>query len=84
MLLKEKVKESVDFLDPIITEKPKVAIVLGSGLGDFVDAVENPITIPTADIPHYPVSTVPGHMGQWVIGDIYGVKTLHSRPRSLL
>lgn len=76
MLLKDKIKESVDFVQPKILETPKVAIVLGSGLGSFADNVENPIAIPTKDIPHYPVSTVPGHEGRWIIGNISGVTVL--------
>lgn len=76
MLLKEKVKESLSFLEPRIDKTPEAAIVLGSGLGGFADALENPVSIATQDIPHYPVSTVPGHEGKWVIGDIHGVRTL--------
>ncbi len=76
MLLKEKVKQSLEFLRPRIGETPRVAVVLGSGLGGFADAVENPRVIATEDIPHYPVSTVPGHKGRWVVGEVEGVRTL--------
>ncbi len=53
---------------------PRVAIVLGSGLGAVADAVENPILIPYAEIPHFPQSTVEGHSGRIVAG------TLNSTP----
>jgi len=76
MLLKKKVKESLDFLNPGIGETPLVAVVLGSGLGGFVDSLKNATVIETKTIPHYPVSTVPGHKGRWVIGDVNGVRTL--------
>ena len=76
MLLKEQVKESLALLKSRIDELPKVAIVLGSGLGGFVDTLENPTAIETKDIPHYPIPTVPGHVGRWVVGDIHDVRTL--------
>ena len=43
---------------------PKVAMILGSGLGFLADQVENPITVPYGDIPHFPIATAPGHKGQ--------------------
>ncbi len=53
--------------------RPKLAIILGSGLGNFASQVEGPITIPYADIPHFPQSTVAGHSGKLVIGTIAGI-----------
>ena len=58
-------------LAPALT--PTVGIILGSGLGNFASQVESPITIPYADIPHWPVSTVAGHSGKLVLGHIAGV-----------
>ena len=52
--------------------KPEIGIVLGSGLGDMADAIENPVVIDYHDIPHFPVSTVPGHKGRLVIGMLEG------------
>ena len=57
--LANKVKESLDFLSAKLSEQPKIAIVLGSGLGSFAEQAENPISISTIEIPHYPISTVP-------------------------
>lgn len=51
----------------------KIGIICGSGLGDIVDIIENPIMIPYADIPHFPRSTVAGHSGQFVFGEKNGV-----------
>jgi purine-nucleoside phosphorylase len=45
-------------------------VILGSGLGKFVDGMEDGITIPYADIPDYPRSTISGHAGEWVFGYI--------------
>src|SRR5581483_8332964 len=53
--------------------RPKVAIVLGSGLGAFADLLEEKTAIPFAEIPHFPQSTVPGHSGKLVIGKVAGV-----------
>ncbi len=76
MLLKEKVKQSLEFIRTRSVTEPKIAIILGSGLGGFADCLNDPVVIPTADIPYYPVSTVPGHKGKWVFGDINGVPVL--------
>ena len=48
--------------------RPRVAIVLGSGLGAFADGLAKPTVIPYAKIPHFPRSTAIGHVGQLVIG----------------
>jgi len=51
---------------------PKVAMVLGSGLGYLGDVVENPIIVPYGEIPHFKHSTAPGHKGQLVFGTLSG------------
>jgi len=51
---------------------PKVGLILGSGLGDLADRIENAVRIPYSEIPHFPVSTVPGHAGRLVIGSLAG------------
>jgi purine-nucleoside phosphorylase len=53
--------------------KPTLGIILGSGLGGFASQVENAITIPYAEIPNFPRSTVEGHGGKLVIGTVNGV-----------
>ena len=52
--------------------EPELALVLGSGLGELADDVEDATVISTADIPHYPVSTVAGHAGRLVLGALSG------------
>ncbi len=51
---------------------PKVAMVLGSGLGFLGDEVENAIRVPYGEIPHFKASTAPGHKGQLVFGTLRG------------
>src|SRR5262249_12132957 len=50
--------------------RPRIALVLGSGLGAFADEFTSPVKIPYAKIPHYPRSTAIGHVGQLVIGKV--------------
>ena len=65
-----QLQESVKFIRTKITSTPKIAVVLGSGLGDFAQQIKNPIIIATSEIPHYPVSTVPGHAGKIIFGKL--------------
>ena len=53
--------------------RPKIALVLGSGLGAFADGFANAVKIPYAKIPHFPQSTAIGHAGQLVIGKVEGI-----------
>jgi purine-nucleoside phosphorylase len=52
---------------------PRLGIILGSGLGGFAAQVADAVTIPYAEIPHFPQSTVAGHSGKLVVGTIGGV-----------
>jgi purine-nucleoside phosphorylase len=52
--------------------QPTVGLILGSGLGDLADQIEAAVRIPYEEIPHFPVSTVPGHAGRLVIGQLCG------------
>lgn len=60
------------FLESRISVKPRVAVVLGSGLGAFADTLENPVTIPYGEIPGWPRSTAIGHAGKLVTGAVDG------------
>ena len=51
-------------------EAPQSAVILGSGLGKFIDNIKGTLSIPYTDIPNYPRSTVLGHAGEWVFGYI--------------
>ena len=51
---------------------PKIAMVLGSGLGSLGDEVEHPIFVDYRDIPHFKASTAPGHKGRLVFGTLEG------------
>ena len=65
--------ETVNFIKEKVKDIPKIAIVLGSGLGSLADEIENKIVIPYKDIPNFPISTVQGHKGELIIGTINSV-----------
>lgn len=56
--------------------KPRIAIILGSGLGSLGEQVEEATAIPYTDIPGFPRSTVPGHKGRFLAGRLGGVEVL--------
>ena len=64
----QKLQQSLKFLRGKTDLTPTVAVVLGSGLGDFADQVEVKASIPYAKIPHFAATTVPGHKGQLIFG----------------
>ncbi|HEX8367408.1 MAG TPA: purine-nucleoside phosphorylase [Pyrinomonadaceae bacterium] len=69
----EKAKESADFIRSKYDKEIKVAIVLGSGLGAFAEDLENAVRISYEEIPNFQKSTVEGHAGQLVLGEVEGV-----------
>ena len=56
--------------------KPKIAVILGSGLGGLARQVENPVTLAYRDLPGFPMLTVAGHAGQLIIGKLSGVPVI--------
>ena len=61
--------------------RPRVALVLGSGLGGFADELENAVRIPYAEIPSFPRSTALGHAGTLVIGTVSGIAVVAMQGR---
>ena len=69
----EQYRESADHLESRLKGfRPRVAMVLGSGLGYLGDEVSDPIIVPYGEIPHFRHSTAPGHKGQLVFGMLAG------------
>lgn len=68
----EKIKQTADFLRAKVSRKPHIGIILGTGLGPLADMIENPLVIPYKDIPNFPVSTVEGHSGNFIFGNLAG------------
>lgn len=74
-------QEAVAYIQPKLTEKPTIGLVLGSGLGVLADEIENPVVIPYHEIPGFTVSTVVGHKGQLVIGSLQGKQVVAMQGR---
>jgi len=65
-----KIQEIKNFIKPKLKSQPKIAIVLGSGLGDFAHQLKDTKVIPYAEIPHFSKTTVAGHAGEFIIGNL--------------
>lgn len=68
----EQIDQAADVVRKRTAYKPRVALILGSGLNGLADSVQKPDIIPFGDLPHMPVSTVHGHAGRLVIGELEG------------
>jgi purine-nucleoside phosphorylase len=69
----ERAEAAAQFIYSRTKLRPKIALVLGSGLGPFADEFANATKIPYAEIPHFPRSTAIGHAGQLVVGNVDGI-----------
>lgn len=76
-----KIKEAAAYIEGKLQKKPEVGMILGSGLGVMADEVEDALVIPYSDIPHFPVSTVEGHSGELVVGQLEGKTVLVMKGR---
>ena len=76
MTLIDKIKQTRDFLQGKGMVAPEFGLILGSGLGELAQEVENAIVLDYADIPNWGRSTVVGHAGKLVYGDLAGRKVL--------
>jgi purine-nucleoside phosphorylase len=68
----DQVKEAADAIRSRISEVPQVALVLGSGLGDFANKPTAVVSLPYDQLPHWPASRVVGHEGRLVVGRVKG------------
>jgi len=68
--LKAKITESVQFINQKSKVKPKIAIILGTGLGELAEDIQEKEIIPYSEIPNFPVSTVQSHSGNLVLGKL--------------
>lgn len=68
-----KILEATNYIQSKTSIKPKVGIVLGSGLGIYVDQIQNKQIIPYHEIPHFKRTSVEGHEGRLILGDVHGV-----------
>ena len=81
MELNTQIKEAVAYIRNMTDFVPEIGLVLGSGLGDYADRIENPVFVPYTDIPHFPKPTVLGHAGRFVLGLCNGRKVMAMQGR---
>jgi purine-nucleoside phosphorylase len=79
---KNVIKNSLEFIRSQCKLQPRIGIILGSGLGGFADELENISKIKSSEIPNYPRSTVEGHKGFLVFGNISSVPILAVQGRT--
>lgn len=74
--LRNKIKEAAEYLKGQGVENPETVIILGSGLNNYADRINNAIIIPYSDIPHFNTGKAEGHRGQLIYGDHQGKKVV--------
>jgi len=72
----KEIKQAVDAIQTRIKIQPEVGMILGTGLGELADSIEDAVIIPNDQIPYWPLSTVQGHKGRLVIGTLEGIRVL--------
>lgn len=77
----EKINQTAAYIRSKVTDMPKTAIILGTGLGALVDHIEDKQFIPYKDIPNFPVSTVEGHSGNLIFGRLGGKRVMAMQGR---
>ncbi len=77
----EKIKQTADYLKTQVADIPTTAIILGTGLGALVDHIEDKQYIPYTEIPNFPVSTVEGHSGNLIFGNLGGKRVMAMQGR---
>ncbi len=76
-----KLDEAAAFVRGKSGHAPEIGLVLGSGLGGLADSLDDATAIPYDEIPHMPVTSVTGHAGKMVLGDLAGVRVACLRGR---
>ena len=78
----ERINKAADYIRGRLgVRQPKVALILGSGLGPIADSVKDPIVIPYKEIPGFPVSTAVGHKGNFISGELAGTQVFMMQGR---
>src|SRR5699024_3080161 len=75
------IMEAASYINEKISNAPAIGLILGSGLGVLADEIDNPVTVSYKDIPHFPESTVMGHKGQLVKGELEGQQVVTMQGR---
>jgi purine-nucleoside phosphorylase len=79
--LRRQIAESLEFIRTKTDAKPKIGIILGTGLGGLVKEIKKEVVIDYANIPHFPISTVESHHGKLIFGTLAGKKVMAMQGR---
>ena len=77
----ERCRQAADYIATRMDAGGAIGLILGSGLGELGNEIENPVTVEYADIPNFPTTTVPGHEGKLICGTLNGTKVLCMKGR---
>ena len=77
----EKINGTINFINSLSNIKPTIGLVLGSGLGSLGERIQKKISVEYKDIPNFPVSTVEGHKGQLILGQLGGKNVIAMQGR---
>ena len=70
--MNEVIERAVGILSPLCGEYCKIGLILGSGLGEYAEKIENKRFVNYSELPGFPQSRVEGHKGRFVIGELFG------------
>ena len=79
--MKERIRQAAEMIQEQSALRPRVGLILGSGLGILAEEIEGAVAIPYEEIPHFPVSTVEGHVGRLVLGELEGQRVVAMQGR---
>lgn len=78
----DQLREAADALKAKLAgREPAIGLILGSGLGDLANEIKNAVKVPYGELPHVPVSTVEGHAGQFIAGELEGKQVIAMQGR---
>ena len=77
----EQINQTANYLRTRVADMPRIAIILGTGLGGLRNHIEDQVIIPYTEIPNFPVSTVEGHSGNLIIGSLGGKRVIAMQGR---
>jgi purine-nucleoside phosphorylase len=74
--LAARIEEARRHVRAVTTRSPLVGVILGTGLGSLAEKIQEGLSVPYKEIPHFPVSTVEGHAGELVFGKLAGIEVV--------
>jgi purine-nucleoside phosphorylase len=82
LIMLEDIKNNAEIIANELDYRPEIGLILGSGLGVMAEEIENPVYIDYGELNNFPISTVEGHAGRFVIGELEGKKVIAMQGRT--